>query len=118
MSQSTSTLCPGYTHVSSFGPDEEYECGEDGDIEEEVSYVTLDLGSVEPTLVPSSSGYRIIVSPFQSLIYAFTLKKNLVRDRAWTVLTLSCSFPARYSRVSIKDCWEPSYFSRRTKVCS
>ncbi|EIM80643.1 uncharacterized protein STEHIDRAFT_125683 [Stereum hirsutum FP-91666 SS1] len=57
---SSNMLCPGYTQVSSFAPDDEYERGEDGAVEEEVSYVTLDLGSVEPTLVPSSSNYRLI----------------------------------------------------------
>ncbi|KIM42156.1 hypothetical protein M413DRAFT_52784, partial [Hebeloma cylindrosporum] len=50
------SLCPGYKQVESFGPDEEYE-----DEEEEVCYVTLDLGNVEPTLVPSSSSYRLIL---------------------------------------------------------
>jgi len=49
------TLCPGYKQVEQFGPDDEYES------EEEVSYVTLDLGNVEPTLVPSASSYRLIV---------------------------------------------------------
>jgi general transcription factor 3C polypeptide 6 len=48
-------LIPGYKQVEKFGADEEYE-------DEEVSYVTLDLGSVEPTLLPSSSTYRLIVS--------------------------------------------------------
>ncbi|KAG6333202.1 hypothetical protein ID866_5884 [Astraeus odoratus] len=48
------TLVPGYKQVEAFGPDDEYE------EEEEVFYVTLDLGAVEPTLVPSSSGYRLI----------------------------------------------------------
>ncbi|KAF7361280.1 TFIIIC-sub6 domain-containing protein [Mycena sanguinolenta] len=48
-----SSLCPGYKQVDAFGPDEEYE-------EEEVVYVTLDLGNVEPSLVPSSSHYRLI----------------------------------------------------------
>ncbi|KAF8645344.1 hypothetical protein AX16_007848 [Volvariella volvacea WC 439] len=47
-------LFPGYKHVDSFGPAEEYE----GD--EEVTYVTLDLGDIEPTLVPSSNTYRLI----------------------------------------------------------
>jgi len=56
-----SSLCPGYRRVQSFGPDEDYTRVEDGEIEE-ISYVTLDLGSVEPTLVPSSSTYRLIVS--------------------------------------------------------
>ena len=50
------SLFPGYKHVEAFGPDSEYEDGE------EVEYVTLDLGTVEPTLVPSSSSYRLIVS--------------------------------------------------------
>lgn len=52
---SSSSLCPGYQYVEAFGPDEEYES------EEEVCYVTLDLGDVEPTLVPSSKSYRMIV---------------------------------------------------------
>ena len=51
------TLVPGYRQVDSFGPDEDY-----FDEEEEVSYVTLDLGVVEPTLLPSTSTYRLIVS--------------------------------------------------------
>ncbi|KAJ6602479.1 hypothetical protein DFH09DRAFT_1124952 [Mycena vulgaris] len=48
-----SSLCPGYKQVEVFGPDDEYE-------EEEVTYVTFDLGNVEPTLIPSSSHYRLI----------------------------------------------------------
>ncbi|CDO68547.1 hypothetical protein BN946_scf184998.g44 [Trametes cinnabarina] len=54
MASSESGLFPGYRHVDAFGPDEEYESGE------EVEYVTLDLGTIEPTLVPSSSSFRII----------------------------------------------------------
>lgn len=54
------TLFQGYKQVESFGPDDEYE--ED----EEVVYVTLDLGQIEPTLVPSSSTYRLIVRAFCS----------------------------------------------------
>ena len=50
------SLCPGYKQVEAFGPEEEYED------EEEVSYVVLDLGNVEPTLVPTSSTYKLIVS--------------------------------------------------------
>ncbi|KAI6127109.1 hypothetical protein EDD17DRAFT_1490699 [Pisolithus thermaeus] len=48
------SLAPGYRQVEAFGPDEEYED------EEEVSYVTFDLGTVEPTLLPNSSTYRLI----------------------------------------------------------
>ncbi|KAG6915768.1 hypothetical protein DXG01_009884 [Tephrocybe rancida] len=51
-----SSLYPGYKHVSSFGDASEYASDE----EEQVSYVTLDLGSIEPSLVPSSSTYRLI----------------------------------------------------------
>ncbi|KAG5340657.1 hypothetical protein C0989_000912 [Termitomyces sp. Mn162] len=47
------SLCPGYKHVQTFGPDDDYQ-------DEEVAYLTLDLGSIEPTLVPSSSTYRLI----------------------------------------------------------
>ncbi|TFK85183.1 hypothetical protein K466DRAFT_664668 [Polyporus arcularius HHB13444] len=54
-----SALFPGYEQVDAFGPDEDYE-SHDGEVEEEVEYVTLDLGTVEPTLVPSSSSYRLI----------------------------------------------------------
>ncbi|KAI0667383.1 hypothetical protein C8Q78DRAFT_376438 [Trametes maxima] len=54
MATPSPALFPGYKHVEAFGPDEEYES------EEEVEYVTLDLGTIEPTLVPSSSSYRLI----------------------------------------------------------
>jgi hypothetical protein len=52
---STLTLFPGFKQVEAFDNDGQYE-------EEEVVYVTLDLGSIEPTLVPSMSEYRLIVS--------------------------------------------------------
>ncbi|KAF8493736.1 hypothetical protein F5888DRAFT_1806062 [Russula emetica] len=53
-------LAPGFRQVDAFDPDDTYECDENGNVVEEVSYVTLDLGAVEPTLVPSSSTYRLI----------------------------------------------------------
>jgi hypothetical protein len=49
------SLCPGYNQVDAFGSGDEYD-------DEEITYVTLDLGSIEPTLVPSSTTYRLIVS--------------------------------------------------------
>ncbi|EMD35873.1 hypothetical protein CERSUDRAFT_52916 [Gelatoporia subvermispora B] len=55
----SSSLLQGFKQVEEFGPDEEYE-EHDGEVVEEVEYVTLDLGSVEPTLVPSTSSYRLI----------------------------------------------------------
>ena len=54
-------LAPGFRQVDAFGSDERYERDENGEVIEEISYVTLDLGAVEPTLVPSSSTYRLIV---------------------------------------------------------
>ena len=56
--KASSSLCPGYKQLEfeSFGPDEVYED------EEEVCYVTLDMGDADPTLVPSSSSYRLNVS--------------------------------------------------------
>jgi len=60
-----SSLCPGYKQVEAFGPEEEYED------DEEVSYVVLDLSNAEPTLVPTSSTYRLIgldtATPFLQL---------------------------------------------------
>ena len=62
------TLIPGYQQVTQFSSDDEYERNADGSIVEEVVYVTLDLGPVEPRLVPSTTEYRLIVS---WLCYAF-----------------------------------------------
>jgi len=86
MNPPRSSLCPGYKHVSAFSPSlssPEFEstlqekfgvdnpssadaktAEEDVDYEEEVEYVVLDLGNIEPTLVPSSSTYRLIVRLF------------------------------------------------------
>ncbi|KAG2153929.1 hypothetical protein DEU56DRAFT_429188 [Suillus clintonianus] len=59
----------GYCQVDSFGPDEEY-LSDDEDF-----YVTLDLGTVEPTLLPSSSTYRLVgldtPTPFLQLSGSF-----------------------------------------------
>jgi len=49
-----SALCPGYRHVENFAEEEaEYEEGE------EVFYVTLDMGDLHPTVLPTCSGYRL-----------------------------------------------------------
>ena len=63
MSSSEASLFPDYHYVEEFEDDDEYERDENGNIIEEVEYVTVDLGVVEPTLVPSTSSYRLIVSP-------------------------------------------------------
>lgn len=72
---SQSSLIPGYTHVDKFQDDAEYE-ELDGEIIEEVEYVTLDLGVIEPTLVPSTSAYRLIVRRFISQVYMFHCSKH------------------------------------------
>ena len=84
MNPPRSSLCPGYKHVSVFSPSlsspkskstlqaetensssaDAKAVEEDVDYEEEVEYVVLDLSNVEPTLVPSSSTYRLIVRLF------------------------------------------------------
>ena len=86
MNPPRSSLCPGYKHVSAFSPSlsspksnstlqveietdnlssaDAKAAEEDVDYEEEVEYVVLDLGNIEPTLVPSSSTYRLIVRLF------------------------------------------------------
>ena len=61
-------LAPGFRQVDAFDSDEHYERDENGEIVEEISYVTLDLGAVEPTLVPSSSTYRFIVRGYDVLL--------------------------------------------------
>ncbi|KIK40109.1 hypothetical protein CY34DRAFT_807537 [Suillus luteus UH-Slu-Lm8-n1] len=65
----TMSLFNGYRQVDSFGPDEEYSS------DDEEFYVTLDLGTVEPTLLPSSSTYRLVgldtPTPFLQLSGSF-----------------------------------------------
>lgn len=55
------SLVSGSRHVDEFGDEEDYTSDSDGDVEEEVSYVTLDLGQIHPTLLPSCSTCRIAV---------------------------------------------------------
>jgi hypothetical protein len=57
-----SSLIPGYKLVETFGPDEEYETNDDDNVEEIVSYVTVDVAGVDPALIASSSSFRLIVS--------------------------------------------------------
>lgn len=47
--------------MDAFGAISLYERDENGEVIEEVSYVTFDLGTVESTLVPSATTYRLIV---------------------------------------------------------
>ncbi|KAK0234832.1 hypothetical protein EDD85DRAFT_845533 [Armillaria nabsnona] len=60
------SLCPGYHQVTEFGPDDDYE------EEEEIFYVTLELGNVEPSLVPSCDSYHLVgldtPTPFLQLV--------------------------------------------------
>ncbi|PBK83365.1 hypothetical protein ARMGADRAFT_861494, partial [Armillaria gallica] len=58
--------CPGHHKVNQFGPDDDYE------EEEEIFYVTLELGNVEPALIPSSDSYYLVdldtPTPFLQLV--------------------------------------------------
>lgn len=72
-------LAPGFRQVDAFSPDDDYERDENGDVIEEVSYVTLDLGAVEPTLVPSSSTYRLIV---RGIFLVLSTSTRLITCRA------------------------------------
>jgi general transcription factor 3C polypeptide 6 len=66
------SLVPGYKLVENFGPDDEYETVADGDnVEETVSYVTLDISGLDPALLASSSSYRLIV---RTSYYRFTIR--------------------------------------------
>ncbi|KAL5522006.1 hypothetical protein ACEPAF_1862 [Sanghuangporus sanghuang] len=72
-------LFSGYKHVEQFGPEEDYE---DDEVEE--CYVTLDLGCVDQTLVPSSSSYRLVgldtPTPF------LQLSRTVMRGRFRTLI--------------------------------
>ncbi|KAK0234803.1 hypothetical protein EDD85DRAFT_845415 [Armillaria nabsnona] len=49
------SLCPGHHQVNAFGPDDDYE-----EEEEEIFYVTLELGNVEPALILSCDSYHLV----------------------------------------------------------
>lgn len=75
------SLCPGYVQVEEFGNDDEYE-------EEEVTYVTLDMGTIEPTLV-SSSSHKMIVGGLLTVILNIFSFASQGLDSATPFLQLS-----------------------------
>jgi hypothetical protein len=106
-------LAPGFRQVDAFGPDDNYECDDNGDVIEETSYITLDLGAVEPTLVPSSSTYRLIVCGHSSC----ALSARLTSCRAWIHQPPFFSSLARFFKVYTSHCSVLSSSLPRTKVC-
>lgn len=65
-------MFPGYKHVREFGPDDEYED------DEEVCYVTLDLGhDVDKALVPNATEYRLAVWILYLRIFALSSLTHL-----------------------------------------
>ncbi len=89
-------LCPDYHQVTQFGPDDNYKEEE----EEEIFYITLKLGNIEPVLIPSCDSYHLVVSPFLCSSSCGSLY-----SRAWT---LRCHFYillGRCSRVGTRQCW-------------
>jgi hypothetical protein len=107
-------LAPGFRQVDSFDSDEYYERDEQGEIIEEISYVTLDLGAVEPTLVPSSSTYRLIVRGHD--VPSFLTPRDLPLRRAWIHPPHFFSSPEQFSRAHTSHCSGLSSSSLRTKV--
>ncbi|PBK83397.1 hypothetical protein ARMGADRAFT_896891, partial [Armillaria gallica] len=61
LSLTAMSLCPGYHQVNQFGPDDDYKEEED-----EIFYITLELGNVEPALIPSCDSYHLVVSTFSA----------------------------------------------------
>jgi hypothetical protein len=106
-------LVPGFRQVDTFDSDECYERDEQGRVIEEISYVTLDLGAVEPTLVPSSSTYRLIVRG-RLLIHP----SRLTPCRAWIRQARSSSSLAQFFRVHTSHSSALSSSSPRKKVLS
>ncbi|PBK82141.1 hypothetical protein ARMGADRAFT_947113 [Armillaria gallica] len=53
LSLTAMSLCSGYHQVNQFGPDNDYE-------EESIFYITLELGNVEPSLIPSCDSYYLV----------------------------------------------------------
>lgn len=103
----TTSPFAGHRQVDSFGPDEEYLSEE-----EEVVYATLDLGTVEPTLLSSSSTYRLVVSTRPCLSWHH-YKSN---QRAWIPLRHFCNFLARFLGVGMMRSLVRSFCSQKAKV--
>lgn len=86
-----SSLVPGYKLVESFGADDEYETTADAnEVEEIVSYVTVDMSGIDPTLIASSSTYRLIVG-----LVLFCEIHTPTFYRAQTLPLRFCSFQER-----------------------
>ncbi|KAK0234806.1 hypothetical protein EDD85DRAFT_955678 [Armillaria nabsnona] len=79
------SLCPGYHQVNQFGPDDDYEEGE------EIFYVTLELGNVEPSLIPSCDSYHLVGldTPTPFLQLAGTVLKGRYKTLLGTELLFS-----------------------------
>ncbi|PBK83406.1 hypothetical protein ARMGADRAFT_945104, partial [Armillaria gallica] len=86
-------LCPGYHQVTQFGPDDDYE-----DEEEEIFYVTLELGNVEPVLIPSCDSYHLVgldtPTPF------LQLAGTVLKGRHETLLGTELLFSGAYVLVA------------------
>ncbi|KAG7442116.1 uncharacterized protein BT62DRAFT_936471 [Guyanagaster necrorhizus] len=101
------SLCSGYQKVDQFGPDDEYED------EEEIFYVTLELGHVEPTLIASCDSYQLIgldtATPFLQL--AGTVLKGRHETLLGTELLFSDATDASTDSVSyVKSTRQRIYF--------
>ncbi|KAK0431697.1 hypothetical protein EV421DRAFT_2089876 [Armillaria borealis] len=86
------SLCPGCRQVNTFGPDDDYE------EEEEIFYVTLELGNVEPVLIPSCDSYYLVgldtPTPF------LQLAGTVLKGRHETLLGTELLFSGAYVLVA------------------
>ncbi|SJL06780.1 uncharacterized protein ARMOST_10122 [Armillaria ostoyae] len=96
------SLCPGYHQVTQFGPDDDYE------EEEEIFYVTLELGNVEPVLIPSCDSYYLVgldtPTPF------LQLAGTVLKGRHETLLGTELLFSEHEHAVSYME-------STRQRIC-
>ncbi|KAK0218913.1 hypothetical protein IW262DRAFT_1274457 [Armillaria fumosa] len=87
------SFCPGYHQVPQFGPDDDYE-------EEEIFYITLELGNVEPSLILSCDNYHLVgldtPTPF------LQLAGTVLKGRHETLLGTELLFSGAYVLVA---CW-------------
>ncbi|KAK0234796.1 hypothetical protein EDD85DRAFT_845391, partial [Armillaria nabsnona] len=84
------SLCPGYHQVTQLGPDDDYE-----EEEEEIFYVTLELGNVEPSLIPICDSYHLVGldTPTPFLYLAGTVLKGRHETLLGTELLFSEHYP-------------------------
>ncbi|KAG6905034.1 hypothetical protein DXG01_005513 [Tephrocybe rancida] len=99
-----------YKQVPSFGDASEYASDE----EEDVLYVTLDLGSIEPSLVPSSSTYRYRLIGLDTPAPFLQLSGTILKGRHETLLGSEILFTDPPDKRSLTPLTPPT---TSTRIC-